>query len=66
MGRGTIVAIRTNEMEYRWLEDGGAFVSDHQSTLVFGVLPRMGGLVFLEGRGRFIALDGTQIELGDE
>jgi hypothetical protein len=63
MGRGTIVAIRTNEMEYRWPEDGGTFVSDHQSTLLFGVLPKMGGLVFLEGKGRFVALDGKQIEL---
>ena len=65
-GRGTIVAIRTNEMEYRWPEDGGIFVSDHQSTLFFGVLPKMGGLVFLEGKGRYIAVDGTEIELSEE
>jgi hypothetical protein len=66
MGRGTIVAIRTNELEYRWPEGGGTFVSDEQSTLFFGVLPKMGGLVFLEGRGRFIAADGTHIELRGE
>jgi hypothetical protein len=66
MGRGTIVAIRTNEMEYRWPEDGGIFVSDHRSTLVFGVLPRMGGLVFLEGKGRYITVAGREIELSEE
>ena len=66
MGRGTIVAIRTNELEYRWPEDGGTFVSDHQSTLFFGVLPKMGGFVFLEGKGRYIAVDGTKTELSEE
>ena len=66
MGEGTIIAIRTNEMEYRWPEDGGTFISDFQSTLIFGVLPKMGGLVFLEGKGRYNTLEGTQIELSEE
>jgi len=65
LGRGTIIAIRTNEMEYRWPEDGGTFVSDHQSTLFFGVLPSVKGLVFLEGKGRYIAVDGTKTELSE-
>jgi hypothetical protein len=66
LGRGTIVGIRTNEVEYRWPEEGGTFVSDGESTLLFGALPKMGGLVFLEGKGRFIAFDGTQFELSEE
>jgi hypothetical protein len=66
MRRGTIVAIRTNEMEYRWPEEGATFVADYRSTLIFGVLPEMGGLVFLEGKGRYTAVDGTQIELSEE
>lgn len=62
MGRGTIIAFRTNGLKFTWPE-GGTFVSEADSTLFFGVLPRKGGLIFLKGKGKFTALDNKEVSL---
>jgi hypothetical protein len=64
LGQGTIIAFRTNGLKFTWPE-GITFVSDANSTLFFGVLPKKGGLVFLKGKGKFIKLDGKEVTLSE-
>ncbi len=63
MGRGTIVAFRTNGLKFQWPE-GGTIVSEGNSTLYFGILPKKAGLVLLKGKGNFITNDNKTIRLG--
>lgn len=62
-GEGSVIAFRTDGLTLVWLR-GMKFVSNPGDTLYFGVVGGYGGLVYLQGNGKYVSPEEREVFLG--